>query len=495
MQSPPPARDVVTAELRAPLFVLLIVVPVLALASAFVHQRVEATAANDHLLRSAQIDRGAALRVQLNEETGMRGYIITRDVSFLKPYLAARGRTDLAFARFERDIARTALPGAAELVAHERAINARWVAEIAKPLIADPRLSQHALALERRGKILVDTFRRLDSTLQVQIATAADAAEESSSHAVSWILIVDVVAVGILVLAALAFGYLQARAARIAFESRMLYENEKRIADALSEAFLQKELPLSPAVGLHATYVPASREAQVGGDWYDALELPDGRILFSIGDVAGHGVDAAVVMSRARQSIVAAALHENDPAAVLERANRALILQESRMVTAICGYLDPRTRDIAYATAGHPPPVLARDGYAEFLPHAGLPLGIIDDAAYTRFHARAEAGALLVLYTDGVLEHKRDLIAGEARLLDAARRSVGDANPALAIQRHVFEGSAPTDDVAILAISFRRVAPNDGEAASLSALQVNRWQPQSGASEQPDPAGIAGGSR
>jgi serine phosphatase RsbU (regulator of sigma subunit) len=80
---------------------------------------------------------------------------------------------------------------------------------------------------------------------------------------------------------------------------RMLYENEKRIADALQSAFVQKALPVIPNLGFHASYMPAGAEARVGGDWYDAFELPGGRILFSIGDVAEHGVEAAVFMSRA----------------------------------------------------------------------------------------------------------------------------------------------------------------------------------------------------
>ncbi len=157
------------------------------------------------------------------------------------------------------------------------------------------------------------------------------------------------------------------------------------------------------------------------------------------------------------------------------------------MVTSICGYLDPRTREIRYATAGHPPPVLARpDADAEFLPYDGLPLGIIPDASYRTFATSADAGAMLVLYTDGVLEHKRDVIAGQVRLLEAARRAVGTDDPALAIRQWVFAGSAPTDDVAILAISFRRVDANsDTEVPSVSALQLNRWKTQ--------PGGLAGG--
>ncbi|MBD5634950.1 MAG: SpoIIE family protein phosphatase [Candidatus Eremiobacteraeota bacterium] len=471
-------RDIIRSELRTPLFILIAVVPILVIASYFIARRFDDTVSYDRQIRLLQVYRGSTLRTQLNEETGMRGYTSTGDKSFLDPYYKGLSRSQRAFARLRDGVAAAHLSEAVPLVDAERSVNSQWLAAVARPLIADPRRSARSLALQRLGKSYVDRFRDADGGLQTILERAATRAGETSRGAITLTLVFGVVALTGLTLAAMFFGFLGARASRLAFESRIMYENEKRIADSLQEAFLQKALPNATGVGLHATYVPASREAQVGGDWYDAFELPDRRILFSIGDVAGHGLDAAIVMNRARQAIVSAALHEEDPASVLERANRSLILQDSRMVTAICGYLDPQTREIVYATAGHPAPVMARpEAAAVFLPHDGLPLGILPEAKYVTFRERADAGAMLVLYTDGVLEHKRDLATGQARLLEAARRAVGVADPALAVESYVFEGSEPTDDVAILAISFRQVE-GDGEVPSLSALQLNRWHGQ-----------------
>ena len=478
-------RDSIYRELRAPFFVLVVVVPLLALASFFVHEKIDDTARFQQSMRTVQRARALVFRIQLNEETGLRGFTSTGDASFLEPYRIALAKAPAAFDGLAKAVATVELTAAVPLVESERRSNADWLAKIARPLIAKPDRTSQALALQRLGKANIDTFRAFDQRLQATIDAAASRAADRSEAAISLVLILNVAVIGVLALAALAFGFLQARAARTAFETRMLYENEKRIADALQEAFLQKALPFTPGVGLHATYVPASAEAQVGGDWYDAFELPDKRIMFSIGDVAGHGLDAAVMMNRARQAIVSAALHENDPAVVLQRANRSLLLQDSRMVTAICGYIDPVTREITYATAGHPPPVMARVGSEpRFLDHEGLPLGIVPDPKYRSFTAIAERGAMMILYTDGVLEHKRDIVAGQARLLEAARVAVGDADPALAIRRHVFESSEPTDDVAILTISFARI-PGDGavEVPSLSALQANRWQAPPGESD------------
>jgi len=460
---------------------LIVVVPLLAVASFFVHREVSETVAFDRVLREAQSARGAVLRIALNEETGLRGFTSTGDRRFLAPYFIARERAARAFRRFEVALEQAGVTDAVPLVERERALNVRWLSQCAEPLIADPNRSARTLALQIGGKARVDEFRSVDRQLEARLGVVAAEADERSERAVSSILIVNAIALTALILAAIGFAYLQSRAARRAFETRLLYENEKRIADALQEAFEQKSLPSLSGVGLHAAYVPASSEARVGGDWYDAFELPDKRMLFSIGDVAGHGLEAAVVMNRGRQAIVSAALGEDDPAAVLARANRVLMLQDSRMATAICGFLDPRSREIVYATAGHPAPVLARPGAgADFLPHAGLPLGLIEDPVYVAFRARAEPGSLLVLYTDGVLEYERDLAAGQARLLEAVAKAMGSEDPAREIQRHVFKGSAPTDDVAILAISFAHV-PGDGELLPVNSSQQGLRKPEGGA--------------
>jgi hypothetical protein len=278
--------------------------------------------------------------------------------------------------------------------------------------------------------------------------------------------------------ALLYYGARQATMMRRVDEETQRADDEKRIAGQLQEAFLQQQLPSLSNVGFSATYLPASTEAKVGGDWYDAFELPDGRIMFSIGDVAGHGVGAAVTMSRARQTILAAALQETNPGAVMARANLSLMLQDTRFATATCGYIDPRSLEVTYATAGHPPGiVVAADGTPRLLEYDGLPLGVAHDARYPSFSFQAEHDALLILYTDGLIEYDRDVIEGERRILevasDVARRRVD--NPAAAIRDAIFEKFEPSDDVAIMTISFADTEAVGGAPDDDAEPRAHRW--------------------
>jgi serine phosphatase RsbU (regulator of sigma subunit) len=471
----PLQRAEISTAARVPLLLLVILIPLLAFAGFQVHAAVERTAEYQQQVRTAQVVRGRVLRNMLDEETGIRGFRATGETLYLEPYAKGKAELPAALSQLDRDLSALEIAGAAQIAGNERRLSMQWVSEVGEPLLTAKSRPQ-MIALMRRGKQLVDVFRDEDRALQERLNVAALRADQAADRAIANVSVFVLTVLVVLTAAAGVFGFFQTRAARQAFESRVRYEDQKRIADALQSAFLTKHLPAAPNLGLHATYVPATTEAQVGGDWYDAFELPDKRILFSIGDVAGHGLEAAVVMSRARQAIIAAALHENDPARVLERANEAILLQDARMVTAICGYIDPATLEIVYATAGHPPPILARpDQPSICLPYDGLPLGIVPGATYRTFMATASDGAVMVLYTDGVIEHKRDVIQGTARLLEVTRLALAEDDPARAIQRQIFAGASPTDDVAILTVRFK--APGGAaRVASIGALHYNRLE-------------------
>ncbi len=476
----PAARNVGASRARGA-FILTVGFIALLSAAIWLYWTVEGAIGYQRDVRLAQRARDTVYRAQLDMTSAVRGFAITHDIRSLRPY--AEAQRDIAGARADLRSALEAL-GTPQLIAFANAENAaheRWHAEVAVPFLASDRRVD-AMALEAVDRELMKSFRHADRALDEGISTAAALADSAENVALARIAIVT----GLLGVAfAGVYFYFSAQRARMSAETsrtRTLYENEKRIADALQAAFVQKALPIIPNLGFHASYTPAGAQARVGGDWYDAFALPDGRILFSIGDVAGHGIEAAVTMSRARQAIIASALHERDPAVVLSRANETLMLQEPTMVTAVCGYIDPVTLQISYATAGHPPPVIARPGRdARFLEHDGIPLGIFADARYGSFTAQAGAGTLLVLYTDGVIEHKRDLIDGERRLLAAAAAAANASDPAWSVRDAIFGSVPPDDDVAIMTISFSVDA--SASSANINAFAPNRLTIATG--EQP----------
>ncbi len=243
---------------------------------------------------------------------------------------------------------------------------------------------------------------------------------------------------------------------RFDHQSRAL-DSKGRLADTLQRALAPTDLPTTTAVAFDAFYLPADDAISVGGDWYDVFTLPGGRTAFSIGDVTGHGAEAAAITSRAREAIAAAAFASDDPALVLRRANEILCERKTAIVTAIFGVVDARGRELRYATAGHPPPIVAdRDGQAAFGAYDGLALSIDPEAAYRTFVLPLEHGTAVVFYTDGVTEFDRNLGDGNRRLLAAVSHHarLRTASPAKPITRETLGTSRPRDDIAVLVVKM-----------------------------------------
>jgi len=234
------------------------------------------------------------------------------------------------------------------------------------------------------------------------------------------------------------------------------FEVAHRVSEAFQEASLPATLPVVPGVRFSALYRAGRREATVGGDWYDALQLLDGRVLVSVGDVAGSGLGAAITMVAVRQAIRGAAQIHADPLIILEAADRTL-RQEApeRMVTAFVGVYDPITGELAYASAGHPSPFLrSASGLVSELPAPGLPLGVRRKGDSEARSVMLEAGSVFVCYTDGLVESTHDLVAGERRLRAAIAKLDPRADGAAErVARAALAGPA-RDDVAILTLTF-----------------------------------------
>jgi serine phosphatase RsbU (regulator of sigma subunit)/anti-sigma regulatory factor (Ser/Thr protein kinase) len=258
------------------------------------------------------------------------------------------------------------------------------------------------------------------------------------------------------------FGWMALRVA-IALHTQTAFTREHRVADRLQRALLPESFPQVAGLSFGGAYRPASAEAEVGGDWYDAFALPDGRLAISIGDVAGHGLEAAVIMGEVRQALRAAAIGSDKPSAVLEAVNGVINLRESiGMVTAIFAFYDPQSCIVRYAVAGHPPPIIATpDGFSQVLPGGGLPLGASDAVCSRDWTFTLPPGAQLVLYTDGLIEYDRDIEAGQEILLEAISAELaggGSADPAAAIQARIFAEIQNKDDAATLTLTRNALA-------------------------------------
>jgi serine phosphatase RsbU (regulator of sigma subunit) len=243
-----------------------------------------------------------------------------------------------------------------------------------------------------------------------------------------------------------------------AMERAQRYTREHTMALELQRALLSEPTQPHPDLETASRYLPADDSAVVGGDWYDSLALPHGRNLLVIGDVMGHGVEAAVAMSHYRSMLRALAssglpLHE-----MLAAADRMVAGSGfERVATCLLALGDPATDTISYANAGHLPPLrILPDGRVELVPlPAGPPLGT-GMGVYETVVRPGVPGGVLLLYTDGLVERRgEDIDVSLHRLTELRLQPGGGLDEILdGILAHAATGSA-RDDIALLAARTR----------------------------------------
>lgn len=215
-----------------------------------------------------------------------------------------------------------------------------------------------------------------------------------------------------------------------------------------------RALPLRCAASVYSS--PAGR-APVGGDWCAVRELPAERVALMLGDVAGHGRSIAGKMHSVRASMLLAIETVSVPSHVLAIGNEvASGWGDGTLVTAIVAIVDLARRTLSFANAGHPPPLLMSGDQHTLLEHrpADLPLGVFAGYQAADYVLGLPLDALLVLYSDGITEHDRDLQRGEAELIRAARWAYArpHLDAARTIARRVLNRKRGHDDVAALAL-------------------------------------------
>ena len=331
----------------------------------------------------------------------------------------------------EHPVARAVREGVSTLVPF---IGADWVSETGM----HPSSQDDVAALAARSMICVPVRTSTDGTIVGALSFVIDVRDSRGGYTADDLRFAEELAVRV----------------GIAFDHARAYERERRIAVTLQEASLPGVLPALEHLRLSAEYRPGNSEATIGGDWYDSFLLDDGRVAITVGDVLGNGLGAAVTMGKVRQAMQSVAMVLPDANVMLDVADRTVRSQSlDTYATALAGFYDPQRGTFTFASAGHPGPALRHPGgRIEEFASAGVLLGLRASGETTTVTIDVPPGALLVFYTDGLVEATRDIEEGHRRLHAAMADPgvVAAQNPARALVAHVLGGRPATDDIAVL---------------------------------------------
>ena len=236
-----------------------------------------------------------------------------------------------------------------------------------------------------------------------------------------------------------------------------------------SAACSRSALPQDPRIAVATRYLPGTQELDVGGDWYDVIAIDDDRAALAVGDVVGHGIEAASAMGQLRSSLRGLALSSDGPASVVAGLDRLSRTNDPvTLATLVYVELDLARGELRYVCAGHPPPILVVGTQARSLdagrttPLAALPAPVPFEEGTEPF----PAGALLTLYSDGLIERRGEQLDVGMRRLGTLLSAAGPGDPTDLVDRLLAEliGEIPQDDdVAVLCV---RAAPTIGPFAS-----------------------------
>ena len=246
--------------------------------------------------------------------------------------------------------------------------------------------------------------------------------------------------------------------AALALDNARLHQERQEFTETMQRSLLPQVKPELPGLDVGHVYAPATR-VEVGGDVYDFLELGDGRLAVVLGDVSGHGIDAAADMAMTKFVFRSLVRDHPEPGDLLAAANEVVLgeVGVGRFVTMLCLTIDPRSGELSVACAGHPPPrIVSPRGAVEEIAVSGLALGVESGQTYETTTLEIEPDCAAVLYTDGLLEARRGgELYGEQRLDRALARHAGLAASelarALAEDCHSFAGEL-RDDLAVVVL-------------------------------------------
>ncbi|MEU8813989.1 SpoIIE family protein phosphatase [Actinoplanes sp. NPDC048796] len=362
------------------------------------------------------------LSARAGEESSVEGLAAGADDYLVKPFsardLVARVRANLDLGQARRQII-SRLRGLVDVAAAVNAV--RTTAEVLDVA------ARHVRAMTSAGRVVVSVpGARSEADGGADPAVDADAVlplPDTSGATVGELRVWSAPGAALepAVLAQLA------RLIGLRLENARLYEAEHRIASTLQHSLLPQSLPRMPGAIVASRYLPGSREAEVGGDWYDVIAAPGDQLFLVIGDVVGKGVQAAAVMGQLRNALRAYILEGFDCGDALTRLNRLVDnLGRRQFATVVCVRYDVAARRLHYSSAGHPSPVVVRPGQLGTFLYAtalGPPIGAMTEVTYPTLETEVAPGSRLLLYTDGLVEDRRlGIDSGLAELTaDAAK--------------------------------------------------------------------------
>ncbi len=243
----------------------------------------------------------------------------------------------------------------------------------------------------------------------------------------------------------------------VADENRRLYAEQRSIAQTLQHALLPDRLPQLVGAQTSGCYKAGERGVDIGGDWYDVIDIDEHRLLLVVGDVSGRGLHAATTMAALRFAIRAYAAQGDSPSAILTKLSELLRIDETgQLATILCALLDVERHELSVTSAGHLPPLLITGGDTRYLrSDIGLPVGVESGASYASATISAPRAATLLAFTDGLVEQRGESLEhGLTRLSEAASRD-DEPLPELLdrLVAHLPRGPCQ-DDIAIVGVRW-----------------------------------------
>ena len=420
-------------------------------------------------LADARADLDSLLRTQLAEETGVRGYISTRDPQFLDSDKPPDPEFDRMALELESHLRAARLEHGPEAVEDMRALHLQWEQAVALPLMRDPG-SRDAYVQQAQGKFLTDAMSRDANQVRVALTAAGSSVQATLARRIN--TTVEVSAGIVTLFAILALSYAAGRANAMTRLAR-----EQSLVDALQRTLRVTGQHLA-RTQMGFAYASATREALVGGDLLDAWRATPDRGWFLIADASGKGIEAARHAAFAQYAIRALAADADDPAEVVARFNRLFldtIDDPQAFIVLFLASFEASTQILQYASAGHGTAYVRRGTVIEELPPTGIVIGLQRDAEYATETVPLAVGDVVLLATDGLSEARdtQGEMLGEERIIALLREAPADPQALcdlLVISADDYSGGVQ-DDLAIVAL---RVIQQDGIDTPFDALDANQ---------------------